>query len=65
MCCHFFACRNTHKISFCGTFLVVHWLRLPASNEGCMVSISGLGTKIAHDIWQKKKKKERKKEIAL
>ena len=61
----FFVCRNIHKTNFLRTFLVVHWLRLPASNEGCMVSIPGLGTKIAHDTWQKKKKKERKKEIAL
>ena len=42
-----------------GTSLVVHWLRLHASNAGGMGSIPGGGTKIPHAMWhgQKEKKK--------
>ena len=47
------------KISPFGTFLVVQWLRLPASTAGGMGSIPGPGTKIPHATWRSQKKKKK------
>ena len=52
----FFVCRNTHKTNLWGTFLVVHWLRLPISNEGGMGSILVWGLRL-HMLVVKKEKK--------
>ena len=49
-------------------FLVVQWLRLPASSAGGVGSISGQGTEISAILCmtaKKIKKKKTKKEIAL
>ena len=42
-----------------GTFLVIQWLRLSASNAGCMSSIPGVETKIPHAAWYSQKKKDK------
>ena len=43
------------KYGLCKTFLVIQWLRLPASNAWNAGSIPGLGTKITHAVWHSQK----------
>ena len=45
---------------FGGTYLVVQWLRLPASTAGGTGLIPGQGTKILHAAWRGQKKKKEK-----
>ena len=40
-----------------GTSLVIHWLRLHATNAGGMGSIPDQGSKIPHAVWYSQKKK--------
>ena len=51
-----------YKRNTFGTFLVVQWLRLHASNAGGTGSIPSWGTKIPH-VMRPKDKERKKKEI--
>ena len=54
-----------YQIIMLGTYLLVQWLRLCLPQRGCRFD-PGLGTKIPHISWpKKKKKKEHKTEVIL
>ena len=46
------------RMGFLRTFLVVQWLRLPASRDRDMCLIPGWGTRIPHATWYVPKKKK-------